>query len=765
MSQGGGSGNRVRMAGTWRRVTAAGVGVLTAVAVLAGAGTAAASPRAPQLAFTPAPYNYGQVPTGKTASRTFTLANTGGTATGKLRVRLTGSAAFTITGDTCRNTLGPGKTCTVTVRFAPTSAASLTATLTAVGKKHGATATDALTGTGGELGQSLGGHVYWTGPGAINQANLDGTSPQVAVPGRNSPVGVAVDPSHVYWTDTDTSSNGPVGAVYKANLDGTAPLIISAGSYSPAGVAVGAGHIYWADAGVAGSPGAIWEANLDGTDPQIIVPGQNSPFGVAVGTGHLYWANNLDGTVNEANLDGTDPQTIVHGQNSPFGVAVGAGHLYWTNAGDGTIGEANLDGTSQVTAVQGQKSPIGVAVGAGHLYWTNNGDGTIGEANLDGTDPQAIVHGQNTLAGVAVAPPPAALAFTPASHDYGQVESGLPVSQTFTLANTGSTETGALADTLTGPSAFAITGDTCTGTSLEPGGTCTITVQFAAASNASLTATLTAAGPNPGATATATLSGVAEVHFLYWTNAAVDSVPNDPAGTVNKANLNGSSPHTVAHGQNEPGGVATGGGHLYWTVNGVIGEANLDGTGAHVVVGGPNATEVAVGNSHLYWTNNGGGFANSGSVWEANLDGSGAHSIVPSQPRIMGGIAVNGSHVYWAASSDFSAGDGAIWEANLDGTGAHSIVPGQSNPAGVALDGSHVYWASPGALWTANLDGTGSTTLIRDLGNPAGVVVDGTRIYWTDIVDGTVNESNIVGPQPHTLFGGQDAPSSITIGF
>ena len=294
------------------------MGILTAVAVLAGAGTASASPRAASLAFTPAPYNYGQVPAGKAASRTFTLANTGGTATGKLRVRLTGPTAFTMTGDTCRNTLKPGKTCTVTVRFAPTSAASLNATLTAAGKKHGATATDALTGSGGGLGQSLGGHVYWTVPGAINQANLDGTSPQVAVPGRNSPTGVAVDPSHVYWTDTVDG----LGTIWEANLDGTATLVISDGQYSPAGVAVGASHIYWADAGVAGSPGAIWEANLDGTDPQVIVPGQNSPFGVAVGAGHLYWANNLDGTVNEANLDGTDPQVIVPGQNSPFGVAV-----------------------------------------------------------------------------------------------------------------------------------------------------------------------------------------------------------------------------------------------------------------------------------------------------------------------------------------------------------------------------------------------------------------------------------------------------------
>ena len=36
------------------------------------------------------------------ASRTFTLANNGGQATGRLRVTLAGSAAFTTTGDTTR---------------------------------------------------------------------------------------------------------------------------------------------------------------------------------------------------------------------------------------------------------------------------------------------------------------------------------------------------------------------------------------------------------------------------------------------------------------------------------------------------------------------------------------------------------------------------------------------------------------------------------------------------------------------------------------
>ena len=72
-------------------------------AALAGAGLAAAAakPKPPALAFTPSSYDYTQVTTGQTASKTFTLANTGKRASGALRLRLAGAAAFSITGNTC----------------------------------------------------------------------------------------------------------------------------------------------------------------------------------------------------------------------------------------------------------------------------------------------------------------------------------------------------------------------------------------------------------------------------------------------------------------------------------------------------------------------------------------------------------------------------------------------------------------------------------------------------------------------------------------
>ena len=61
----------------------------------------AVTPAAPQLAFTPAPFSYGRVSSGQAAAQEFTLFNSGEAATGPLTVTVSGSAAFTVTSDTC----------------------------------------------------------------------------------------------------------------------------------------------------------------------------------------------------------------------------------------------------------------------------------------------------------------------------------------------------------------------------------------------------------------------------------------------------------------------------------------------------------------------------------------------------------------------------------------------------------------------------------------------------------------------------------------
>jgi len=74
------------------------------------------------LTFTPASYTAGLIASGTTATQTCTLTNTGGKASGALKVTLPGSGAFTKTAGTCAGrSLGPGTSCSITVRCAPAS--------------------------------------------------------------------------------------------------------------------------------------------------------------------------------------------------------------------------------------------------------------------------------------------------------------------------------------------------------------------------------------------------------------------------------------------------------------------------------------------------------------------------------------------------------------------------------------------------------------------------------------------------------------------
>src|SRR5215831_18464012 len=135
-------------------------------------------------------------------------------------------------------------------------------------------------------------------------------------------------------------------------------------------------------------------------------------------------------------------------------------------------------------------------------------------------------------AGPAAAKTGPVLAFAPSPDDFGLVTTGQAASQTVTLANTGASAVPALKVMLSDPAAFAVTTDTCTGISLGPGTSCTVTVQFAPTSSGTVTATLTAASKKEAVTTADQLTGTGTPGaHLYWANFG--------SGKIEEANLDG----------------------------------------------------------------------------------------------------------------------------------------------------------------------------------------------------------------------------------
>jgi len=275
-------------------------------------------------------------------------------------------------------------------------------------------------------------HVYWADPTAdwtpsdpiagtatIGGANLDGTGmSEAAVSGLESPCGLAVNATHLFWANRRQDSIG------RAGLDGSGVdnlfIRTPSGSY-PCGVAIDDAYVYWANHGYETRGTTIGRAKLDGSSVEgAFVGGALNPCGVAVDGDYLYWANEeaspgSGGTIGRARLDGSDADVAFIQTDAvlPCGVAVDGSHVYWANTAGGAIGRARLDGSAvENSFIDGARWPCGVTVDGEFIYWGNagkyldpSGTAAVGRARLDGTEvDQDWVTGMLGICGVAVDP-------------------------------------------------------------------------------------------------------------------------------------------------------------------------------------------------------------------------------------------------------------------------------------------------------------------------------------------------------------------------
>jgi len=227
--------------------------------------------------------------------------------------------------------------------------------------------------------------IYWAQGGSfIGRAASDGSGALTLVMDAQTPRGVALDATYVYWVNAGSLAIG------RAKLDGSAVdeqfITFPSSMFGPFGIAVDAAHIFWSNFnGNVGS--TISRADLDGSGVVAdFIPTDGGAEGLAVDGAHLYWPNLHAGSIGRATVDGGSvDQSFIPGASSPLAVTVDGAHVYWTNFGSHAVGRANLDGSGvEQTFITGiADASFGIAVDAGHVYWVDNGN--IARANLDGT--------------------------------------------------------------------------------------------------------------------------------------------------------------------------------------------------------------------------------------------------------------------------------------------------------------------------------------------------------------------------------------------
>ena len=387
------------MRGVVGRAVASAVAVVGLLGAPVGVASAGAGPAV--LAFERYQYAYGLVSIGAKPERAFILVNSGDRASGALTVSLSASSAFTVAADTCTGTsLGPRKSCTVTVRFAPRAVGPASATLTAVGKNHVATASVELSGAGGGLGAGSDA-IYWSmDDGFILAGTLGGqvTSVLVTSPNyANEPNQLVVVGDYLYWADTamGTINRVPVTTGGDDNVD-----TLFSGQNQPTGIAVYGQSIYWTNTGdSATADGSVNTGPLTGgnSNARTLFSNQFQPMGLAVDGTNLYWANygsNYadDGTINAAPLDGGSSRTLFGGLAQPYGVAVDGNSIYWTtwnwifgqDSEPAGVYQAPLSGEFVTLLIGGQSLPAGLTVANDSVYWAVLGEQTIKQAPLSG---------------------------------------------------------------------------------------------------------------------------------------------------------------------------------------------------------------------------------------------------------------------------------------------------------------------------------------------------------------------------------------------
>jgi hypothetical protein len=254
----------------------------------------------------------------------------------------------------------------------------------------------------GAMGMTVsGGHLYWADStkGTIGRAKLNGEGAATEVEdefitGADNPRYVAVEATHVYWTNAGDGEDG-TGTIGRAKLGATEGEEVEqgfvTGASNPQGIAVDATHLYWANAGEELPTRTIGRAKLGASAEEVsqdfiqIDTGTQHilPQGIAINATDIYVAENADtgsfsSYIERFNLgDPSKTNFCFDGSVRPgiHGITLDSGHVYFARQGGDSIGRVSISlecAGAEPEFIKDASQPLGLAIDSEHLYWSAN---------------------------------------------------------------------------------------------------------------------------------------------------------------------------------------------------------------------------------------------------------------------------------------------------------------------------------------------------------------------------------------------------------
>ncbi len=407
----------------------------------------------------PASVNFGQVAVGKQATQVVSMSNTGNTILNITQVKLS-NAQFSVLGVPTPMALAVGQTGTFIVAVNPTSAGTLTGTLTAQGD-----------GGSSPVSVSLSAMAVSSQPQlSLSPANINFGSVSTGLRATSNLV-----LTNSGATNLTISLLTLIGADFTINGI-TTPTTIPAGQSTEVVVT-------FSPTAAGSATGSLTITSNDPTNPTLTVPLNGS--GTAAATGQL----------------STNPASLNFGN-----VATGSStekQLVITNAGNAAVKISSVTAVGAGLTINGAATPTlspserMILTASFAPNAASNTTGSITIVSNAGNSPLTI-----PVSGIGVQ---AGLTISPASYDFGSVVDGQTKSQTITVTNTG-TAALTLAELSANGNAYSVSG-LVTPATLAAGSSTSFTVLFEPTTAGSLPGTVSIMSNAPNSPNVLSLSG------------------------------------------------------------------------------------------------------------------------------------------------------------------------------------------------------------------------------------------------------------------